>query len=215
MIFVKKSKSEMEMKKSMTILYPVKKGLYINLTNRCPCACTFCLRQNDDSVYGSAPLWLEREPTVQEVIDNIKKTDLTKYEEIVFCGYGEPTERLYDLLEIAKYVKRNYEIKIRVNTNGLSDLIWGKNTAELFKGNVDVLSISMNATNAEDYLRMTRSKFGLQSFDVLLNFAKEAKEEGVDVVLTLVDTVTTKEEQKIALDICNSLGVNLRIRPLE
>lgn len=203
------------MRKAMTIIYPVKNGLYVNLTNRCPCACTFCLRQNDDGVYGSDPLWLEREPSVSEVIEKLNEANLSRFDEIVFCGYGEPTERLYELLEIAEYIKKNYNIKTRVNTNGLSDLIWGKSTAELFVNKVDVLSISLNATNPDEYLRLTRSKFGLKSFESLLNFAKNAKQSGINVVMTLVDVVTTKEEQKIALDICDSLGVTLRIRPLE
>lgn len=203
------------MKKAMTLIYPVKNGLYVNLTNKCPCACTFCLRQNDDGVYGSDPLWLEREPTVLEVIEKLNEKDFREFEEIVFCGYGEPTERLDELLEIAEFIKKKTDIKIRVNTNGLSDLIWGKNTAELFVNKVDVLSISLNATTPEEYLKLTRSKFGLQSFDALLNFAKNAKQCGIDVVMTLVDVVTTKEEQEKAKDICDSLGVTLRIRPLE
>lgn len=203
------------MKKAMTIIYPVKKGLYVNLTNRCPCACTFCLRQNDDGVYGSDTLWLEREPTVSEVVEKLNETDISKFDEIVFCGYGEPTERLGALLEIAEYIKKMWKMKIRVNTNGLSDLIWGKSTAELFINKIDTLSISLNATNPEEYLRLTRSKFGLKSFDALLNFAKNAKECGINVVMTLVDVVTSKEEQETAKNICESLGVTLRIRPLE
>ena len=83
----------------MTITYPVKSGIYVNMTNRCPCACTFCLRQHGDSVYGSDPLWLDREPTVDEVCQSLDAWDLSQYEEIVFCGYGEPTERLSDLLD--------------------------------------------------------------------------------------------------------------------
>ena len=88
----------------MTITYPVKTGIYVNMTNRCPCACTFCLRHNGEGVYGSDSLWLDREPTVQEVCDSIDTWDLSKYNEIVFFGYCEPTERLYDLLEVAKYI---------------------------------------------------------------------------------------------------------------
>ena len=72
----------------MTITYPVKRGIYVNMTNRCPCACTFCLRQHGDSVYGSDPLWLDREPTVDEVCESLDAWDLSQYEEIVFCGYG-------------------------------------------------------------------------------------------------------------------------------
>ena len=114
----------------------------MNVTNRCPCACTFCLRQNGESVYGSDSLWLEREPTVKEVCDSIDTWDLNKYNEVVFCGYGEPTERLDDLLEVAKYIKSKSDIKIRINTNGLADLIWNEPTAPKLQGLIDTVSIS-------------------------------------------------------------------------
>ena len=157
----------------MTITYPVKKGIYINMTNRCPCACTFCLRQNGDSVYGSDPLWLEREPTIEEVCADIDKWNLKNYEEIVFCGYGEPTERLDDLLEVAKYIKSKSDIKIRINTNGLCDLIHGEKTAFKLKGLIDTVSISLNATNKEDYLKTVRPKFGIDSYEAMLEFTKD------------------------------------------
>ena len=89
----------------MTITYNVKNGIYVNMTNRCPCSCTLCLRNNGDSVYGSNSLWLEHEPTVEEVCKSIDGWDLNKYDEVVFCGYGEPTERLPELLEVAKYIR--------------------------------------------------------------------------------------------------------------
>lgn len=203
------------MKKAFTILYTVKNGLYINLTNRCPCACTFCLRQADDGVYGSEPLWLICEPEVCEVIAELNKIDLNRYEEVVFCGYGEPTERLHDLLEIAEYIKSVCNIPIRVNTNGLSDLIYGYSTSPLFVGKVDTLSISLNAVDEEKYLAVTRSKFGIKSFEALKSFARSAIESGLDVVMTVVDIVTTPEEQAQARQICTDLGARLRIRPLE
>ena len=83
---------------AMTVVYEVKGGLYINLTNRCPCSCKFCIRTNGEGAYGSDPLWLEREPTRQEVVDAIEAANPPLYSEIVFCGYGEPTERLDDLV---------------------------------------------------------------------------------------------------------------------
>ena len=107
----------------MTITYQVKRGIYVNITNRCPCACTFCLRRNGPGVYGSGPLWLEREPSVAEIEESIAGWDLDHFDEIVFCGYGEPTERLADLLEVAGWIKaRRPGMRVRVNTNGLSDL---------------------------------------------------------------------------------------------
>lgn len=91
---------------AMTITYKVKNGIYVNMTNRCPCACTFCLRQNAPGVYGSDPLWLDREPTVEEVEQSLSKWDLSSMDEVVFCGYGEPAERLKDLLEVAAWLKK-------------------------------------------------------------------------------------------------------------
>ena len=199
----------------MTITYPVKKGIYINMTNRCPCACTFCLRQNGDSVYGSDPLWLEREPTIEEVCADIDKWDLKSYEEIVFCGYGEPTERLDDLLEVAKYIKSKSDIKIRINTNGLCDLIHGEKTAFKLKGLIDTVSISLNATNKEDYLKTVRPKFGIDSYEAMLEFTKDCTNYVPNVIMTVVDVVTSPEEQELCRKICESVGATLRIRPYE
>ena len=199
----------------MTITYPVKTGIYVNMTNRCPCACTFCLRHNGEGVYGSDSLWLDREPTVQEVCDSIDTWDLSKYNEIVFCGYGEPTERLYDLLEVAKYIKSKSDIKIRINTNGLADLIWNEKTAPKLEGLIDTVSVSLNATNKEEYLKVVRPKFGIDSYDAMLNFTKDCSKYVPNVVMTVVDVVTSKEEQKICGKICESVGAILRVRPYE
>lgn len=200
---------------SMTITYPVRNGIYVNMTNRCPCSCTFCLRQNGPTVYGSEPLWLEREPTVQEVCDALAQCDLEHKKEVVFCGYGEPTERLFDLLEVADWLKANYTLPLRINTNGLADLIWKQNTAPLLKGKIDCVSISLNATNAEDYLKITRSKFGIGSYQAMLDYAKNCTEYVPKVVMTVVDQVTTPEEQEESRRICESLGVRLRVRAYE
>ena len=199
----------------MTITYPVKNGIYVNMTNRCPCACTFCLRKNGDSIFGSDPLWLDREPTVQEICESIDTWDLKEYEEIVFCGYGEPTERLDDLLKVAKYIKSKSNIKIRINTNGLADLIWGEKTAPKLKGLIDTVSVSLNTTNKEDYLKIVRPKFGIESYDAMLSFTKDCTEFVPNVVMTVVDVVTTKEEQEICKKICESVGAKLRVRPYE
>ena len=199
----------------MTITYPVYNGIYVNMTNRCPCSCTFCLRQQAPGVYGSEPLWLDREPTVQEVCDNLDTWDLTQYQEVVFCGYGEPTERLYDLLEVAKYIKSKSNIKIRINTNGLADLIWKESTAPKLKGLIDTVSVSLNATNKEDYLKVVRPKFGIESYDAMLKFTKDCTQYVPSVVMTVVDVVTSKEEQEVCRQICQSVGAALRVRPYE
>lgn len=199
----------------MTITYKVKNGIYINMTNRCPCACTFCLRQNGDGVYGSDSLWLEREPTLREICDSIDGWELPQYDELVFCGYGEPTERLDDLLEAARYVKSRYAVPIRVNTNGLADLINGRETAPQLQGLIDTVSVSLNATNAEDYNRLCRPRFGIGSFDAMLAFTKACVPYVPHVVMTVVDVVTSPAEQEKSRRIAESLGAKLRVRPYE
>ena len=199
----------------MTITYPVHNGIYVNMTNRCPCACTFCLRKQSDHVYGSDSLWLEREPTVEEVCDSIDTWDLTKYSEVVFCGYGEPTERLNDLLEVAKYIRSKSDIKIRINTNGLADLIAGEKVAHKLEGLIDTVSVSLNATNKEDYFKLVRPKFGIDSYDAMLSFTRECTKYVPNVIMTVVDEVTSKEEQEKSREICESIGAKLRVRPYE
>ena len=197
----------------MTVTYPVSTGIYVNMTNRCPCAVTFCIRNHKDHVFESDTLWLDREPTVGEICDSIDAWDLSEYDEIVFCGFGEPTERLYDLLEVAKYIKSKSDIKIRINTNGLSDLIWNKSTAPELKGLIDAVSISLNATNKEDYLKVVRPKFGIDSFDAMLRFTKECTQYVPCVMMTVVDVVTSKEDQEKCRRICESVGATFRVRP--
>ena len=198
----------------MTIVYPVGKGLYVNLTNRCPCACTFCIRQNGAGVYGSDPLWLEREPTVEETVAALDAADLLRYDEVVFCGYGEPTERLDDLLAVARHVRSVApKMPIRVNTNGLADLIAGAPTAEKFRGLVDVVSISLNAPTAEEYEALCRPKFGRAAYEAMLKFATELKGVVPSVVLSVVGTPDmTPEKIAACREICDRIGVPLRVR---
>ena len=197
----------------MTVTYAAGTAIYVNMTNRCPCACTFCLRHNKDYVFNSDSLWLDREPTVEEVCNSLNAWDLTQYKEIVFCGYGEPTERLYDLLEVAKYIRTKSNIQIRINTNGLADLIWKESTAPKLAGLIDAVSISLNATNKEEYLKVVRPKFGIESYDAMLKFTKDCTAYVPSVVMTVVDVVTSAEEQAICRRICESVGATLRIRP--
>ena len=99
------------MTKGMTILYKVHNNLYVNLTNRCTCSCTFCLRNEKETVGESSTLWLEHEPSVEEVKKEFEKFNMDEYNEVVFCGFGEPTERIDDLIEIAKFVKEKISQK--------------------------------------------------------------------------------------------------------
>ncbi|MBR1692114.1 MAG: TIGR04100 family radical SAM protein [Lachnospiraceae bacterium] len=198
-----------------TILYQVHKNLYVNLTNRCPCACTFCLRQTRDRMDESGSLWLDHEPSAEEVIEALKKKDLSRYEEVVFCGFGEPTEQLDVLLEVAAYIKEHTDKKIRINTNGLGNLIHGRNITPDMKGLVDVISISLNTPNKQKYHELVRSRFGEKSYDAMLEFAGEAKKYVPTVILSTVETTISRQEEQECQAICDRLGVTYRIRPFE
>lgn len=198
----------------MSILYTLSDNLYINLTNRCTCACTFCVRNKKDAVGSADSLWLEHEPSAQEVMDELSGRDLSSYRQIVFCGYGEPTERLDVLLDVARYLKSVTSVPIRINTNGLSDLSYGKDTAALLESLIDSVSISMNAGNAEKYLQITRSRFGIDSFEALLRFAQNCLKYVPHVRLSIVD-ILDPEEIEACKTISKRIGVPLLIRQYE
>lgn len=201
----------------MTIAYQVKNSIYVNLTNRCPCNCAFCLRRNGSGVFGSGSLWLEREPTEEEVFASVDLQDYSRFREVVFCGYGEPTERLDVLLATAAHLKRrDPSLRIRVNTNGLSDLINGRPTAPLFAGAIDCLSISLNTDDPAEYLAVCRPKFGASAYPAMLEFTREAAKVVPEVVMTVVgEPVTDRAKQERCRAVAEALGARLRVRPYE
>jgi len=198
---------------NMTITYEVHGNLYVNMTNRCPCACEFCVRGESDSVGGSDSLWLEREPTVDEIIESIKSRDLSSYGEIVFCGFGEPTCRLEDLLLVARALREFCTLPLRLNTNGLSDLINGRDTAREFAGLFDTISISLNASNPEAYNALCHPKYGLEAFPALLTFTKALVPLIPHVVLSVVDSISAEELARCR-KISEDCGAALRVRKL-
>ncbi len=208
------------MKKGFTILYPEYQGLYINLTNRCPCACTFCIRNSEKAEFENVEtLWLEREPSVQEVIEALKeeskKPEFADYKEIVFCGYGEPTERLDALLEIAEFIKKELKKNTRLNTNGLGDLVNQKSIAPLLEGKIDVVSISLNSSDPDIYEKTVRPKFGKSAHAALLKFASDCTKFVPRVVLSTVATTISPDDEKKCTEICRKIGAEHRIRQFE
>ena len=201
------------MKKGMTITYEVDTGLYINLTNKCTNRCEFCIRNNDDGAYGSDTLWLEREPTAEEVIENVFSRDLAGYTEIVFCGYGEPTCRLDVLLEVARAIKeKDKSIRVRLNTNGHSNLINGRPTEHLFSGLVDVMSISLNTPTAERYVGMCHPVYKEKAFSALLDFTRNVKNYVQKTTLSVVRQSLGEDELAECRRIADELGVTLKVR---
>ncbi len=192
-----------------------KRGLYINITNQCNCDCVFCLRQKKQMAESSS-LWLKNEPTLDEIFSEILKVPKEFVNEIVFCGFGEPTLRLNELIESLKFVKKNFpDVPTRLNTNGLGELAHGREIAADFEKILDVVSISLNAATAERYFKLTRAKYGLQSYEAMLKFAEHMKKYVPKVVLTIVDHVTSEEEIEQCRKICDERGLNLRVRAYE
>ena len=201
----------------MTITYEYEDALYVNLTNKCNCACEFCLRQGraQGSIYTEDSLWLEREPTREEALDSFLGRDVCSYREIVFCGYGEPTYRLDDLLWLVDQLKERFGDKlppVRINTNGHANLINGRDVCPELYGRIDTVSISLNATNAADYVALCHPVQGEAAWQAMRDFAWESTAYVPNVVLTIVDKDKTPEEIERCKQIAEGLGVKLRVR---
>lgn len=197
----------------MTIVYRFQDSLYVNVTNKCPCACVFCVRKEHDSIGACDSLWLEREPSSEEVIEAFKDQDLSKYKAIVFCGYGEPLERIDVVLEVCKYLKQITSLPIRINTNGLADLIWGRETAPLLEGLVDCVSISLNAPTKQRYNEIVKPRLSYREhgFESMLHFASMCKAYVGDVQFTVVDVINEEEILKCK-QLAESMNIPLRVR---
>jgi TatD DNase family protein len=189
------------------IAYPIRHSLYLNLTNRCTNSCIFCQRQEFPYVMGHN-LKLEHEPTLREVLSAVK--DAKSYQEVVFCGYGEPLLRLNLVKEVAKQLKGR-GIKVRINTNGLGNLIHGRNILPELAGLVDVLSVSLNAEDAEKYQELCRPPWGKESYAAIKSFIREAKRYIPRVIATVVDhpAVDVERCRQVAEE---ELGVGFRLR---
>lgn len=167
-----------------SIVYRIGDSLYINLTNRCTNDCEFCIRRTSDGV-GGERLWLEQEPTVEQVIAELEKAPTAHLKEVVFCGFGEPMMRLEEVKAIARWLKER-GMYVRMNTNGHGNLIHGRNVVPELAGLVDCMSISLNASNAAAYDALCHPIYGRQAFKAVIAFARECKRHIPRVVLSIV-----------------------------
>lgn len=191
-------------------VYEFGDSLYLNITNRCPNKCEFCIRNIKNGVAGN-DLWLLKEPTYQELIDDLALYPLSKYKEIVFCGFGEPLCNLSLLSQIGPYLKKK-GLRIRINTNGLGNLINKRDdVARLISSYVDCVSISLNASTAETYQEICRSKYGEQAFYAMLQFAKDCVDAGIDTTMSVVDFIG-EEEIEACRNLVASTGAKFRVR---
>ena len=195
-----------EVPKKGVITYPIRNSLYLNITNRCTSACTFCVRYFTDYVKGHN-LRLADEPAAEDLIKEIG--DPKRFDEIVFCGYGEPTLRLDVIKAVATEVKKKGG-KVRIDTNGHGNLIHKRNIVPELAGLVDAVSISLNGQNAEIYEKLSQPKFGAAAYDAVKEFIAEAVKYIPSVTATVVSApgVDVEACRKIA----EGLGAKYRVR---
>ena len=190
-----------------TLVYKIGNNLYINLTNRCTNRCTFCVREQS-AQYEGYSLWLkEGEPTAESIIALIG--DPKAYDEIVFCGYGEPTYRLNEIILISDYVHARGG-KTRINTNGHGNVINGRNIAGELCGKLDGINISLNASRAQDYDAVCRPQIK-GGFEAMLNFAKDCKNAGLNCWFSVVDCIG-EEQVEECRKVAAAVGIPLRVR---
>jgi TatD DNase family protein len=189
------------------IVYGIRNSLYLNLTNRCSNRCTFCAKNQSFFVKGHE-LKLDQEPSPEELLEAVG--DPQRYREIVFCGFGEPLLRLETVKAVAREVKKK-GARVRIDTDGQANLVYGRNILPELKGLVDAVSVSLNAENAETYQRLCRSPFGEEGFRAVLDFLREAKNNIPEVVATVVEMpgVDVAACRRLAEE---TIGVKFKVR---
>lgn len=190
------------------IAYQIRDSLYLNITNRCTNACSFCVKFRSDFVKGHK-LRLSHEPTEEELKREIG--DPSRYKEVVFCGYGEPLQRLDTVKNIARWVKEQGG-RVRINTNGHANLIHKHAILGELEGIVDRISISLDAQDEETYNRICRPAYA-NAYAEVLRFISQAKEHIPEVQVTVVELEGVDVEKcgRIAAE----LGATFRIRKLD
>ena len=192
--------------KDFILTYTIEDRLYINVTNRCTNNCAFCIRNTEKGVGYN--LWLTREPDAEEIIKSLD--NLKRYDEVIFCGYGEPLIRLELVKEVAYYIKKKHGSIVRVNTNGQSDLLNGPESIRKLDGLVDRINISLNAQNAEKYVEICRPAFGIKAYGAVIDFARSCRGVVPNITLSVVDWPGVNVD--ICRDITANLGAEFRLR---
>lgn len=200
------------MKDERTITYEYGENLYVNMTNQCPNRCDFCLRQNSSGSLYASDLWYHgQEPTKEEIWQSLSGRDLNKYKEIVFCGYGEPACRWDDMMWLCDKLRAHGPHFIRIDTNGLADLITGRRASLELDGRVDAVSVSLNASTPEQYDAICHSKFGLEALPAILRFTAGAVLNVPHVRMTVVSTLPQKEIEACRR-LCEETGADFFVR---
>ena len=203
------------MEKGFTITYEYGDNLYVNPTNRCDFNCTFCLRHNQGSggsIY-THNLWLEREPTREELLASIESRDLSRYKQLVFVGFGEPTYRFDDICWVIDRMKEHgTKIYTRMDTNGTGCLINGRDICPDFAGRFDMVSVSLNTDSEEEYNAVCQPRFD-HAYQAMKDFTREVRKYVPTVMMTVVDTTITPEQIERCRKICEEeIGAVYRVR---
>lgn len=192
-------------------VYKIGNKLYINLTNRCSNNCDFCIRDGREGMNGTA-LWIKKEPSANDVIAALPQ-DLLSYEEVVFCGFGEPTYNLEALVEVGKFLHEK-GVTTRINTNGQANLIHGKDVSAEVCSACDYINVSLNECNAQKYQTHCNSVFGEDAYTALLDFARLCVSHGAKVNFSIVDSIGRRDIDE-CIELSKKLGIPLRIRQKE
>jgi TatD DNase family protein len=193
-------------------VYWLENKLYLNITNLCSNCCFFCLRNFKRGV-GGFNLKLSEERSFEQIICELGTVlHMRSWDEVVFCGFGEPMERLDVLLEVARWIRLHYRrpLRIRVNTNGHGYLLnQGRDlAAELKAAGVDKLSVSLNAGDKETYNEICKPVFA-DAYDAIIEFINKAKSVlEVEVTAVRIPEVDLAKTQVAA----DGLGVNFKVR---
>ncbi len=191
------------------ILYWYENKVYANITNKCNCRCTFCIRFLHDGLGDAETLWHKEDPSKEEVLEAIRTFDFKDCKELVFCGYGEPTCALDTLLAAAKTAKEERGLYLRLNTNGLGSLQNGHDIVPELAEYIDEVSISLNAPTKEDYEKVTRPQLD-NAYEAMKKFAVSCKDK-MKVKWTIVD-VLPEEQIEASKKLAEETGIYLRIR---
>ena len=200
------SKGNKDENRKDTYLYTLDGNLYVNLTNKCSNACDFCVRNERSSYYGNY-LWLRHgDPTAEKVIAASKEFgDLSRFKEVVFCGFGEPTYKMTEMLALCDFFHEK-GLKTRLNTNGQGNLINKRDIVPEMKDKIDFVNISLNASCYEKYQPICRSQFREAGFEGMIEFAKACKRNGVACRFSIVDCIGEAE-----VEACKRLADSVRI----
>jgi TatD DNase family protein len=189
------------------IVYRLRNSLYLNITLRCNADCGFCDRKGEAVIKGHN-LRIGEEPSAEAIIAAIG--DPRRYEDVVFCGYGEPTIRFDTLKDVAREVKKQGG-RVRLNTDGHGSVINKRNIVPEMVGIVDAVSISLNSIDPVQYGELMGID-GSRSFPAMVEFAKECVRLGIDVTMTIVD-LPEVDAGKARQFVEEDIGAKFRIRP--